>query len=69
MLAVAEQRLLERVQAEYREDPGLDLTKPQMQRLFGCDRQLCDALVDALVAEHALRRTTRGTFVSERNSV
>jgi hypothetical protein len=57
-------RLLELVQAEYREIPGLTLTKPQMQRLFACDPHICDALIDALTTARVLRRTARGTYVS-----
>jgi hypothetical protein len=56
-------RLLERVRAEYDEIPGLDLTKRQMARLFGCDPATCDALVDALLDARVLRETTRGTYV------
>jgi hypothetical protein len=48
-------RWLELVRAEYREMPCLSLTKPQMQRLWGLDGYICDALVDALVAANVLR--------------
>ena len=54
---------LQRIQAEYREVPGLHLTKPQFQRLWGLDAPLCDSLVAALVAERFLRPTTRNGFV------
>ena len=37
------------ITAEYREMPCLSLTKPQMQRLWGLETIVCDALVDALV--------------------
>ena len=56
-------RWLELIQAEYREMPGLSLNKAQMQRLWGIDAVLCDALVDALVAARVLRRTTRGGYM------
>ena len=56
-------RLLQLIQAEYREIPGLNLTKPQMQRLWGLDHLLCEALVDALVGSRVLRRTLRGSYV------
>jgi len=39
---------LQLIQAEYREMPGLSLTKPQMQRLWGLDRATCDALLARL---------------------
>lgn len=48
---------LELIRAEYREMPCLSLTKPQMQRLWGLESGVCDALVDALVAANVLRAT------------
>ena len=55
-------RWLELIQAEYREMPDLSLSKPQMQRLWGLDPFICDALVDALVAARVLRRTANGHY-------
>jgi hypothetical protein len=52
------------IQAEYREMPCLSLTKPQMQRLWGLERHLCDALVDALVQARVLRRRLDGGYVA-----
>ena len=57
-------RWLELIQAEYREMPDLSLKKPQMQRLWGLDAYVCDALVDALVAAQVLRRTTDGSYMA-----
>jgi hypothetical protein len=57
-------RWLELIQGEYREMPGLSLNKIQMQRLWGLDEFVCDALVDALVSACVLRRTTKGTYMS-----
>jgi hypothetical protein len=54
---------LDLIQAEYREIPGLSLNKRQMQRLWGFDALVCDALLDALVAARVLRRTVRDTYV------
>jgi hypothetical protein len=51
------------IQAEYLEIPGLHLTKPQVQRLWGLEPHLCDALLDALVAAAFLRKTPRNGFV------
>jgi hypothetical protein len=56
-------RWLELIQAEYREMPDLRLSKPQMQRLWGFDPFVCDALVDALVAAGVLRRTPNGSYM------
>ena len=55
---------LRRIQSEYREMPGLSLTKPQMERLWGIEPPACDALVDALVAAQVLRRTRTGTYIA-----
>ena len=55
--------LLRVVQAEYMEMPGLDLTKPQAQRLWGLNPFTCDALLDALVAAQFLRCNHRGAYV------
>lgn len=54
--------LRRRVEGEYREMPGLNLTRAQAQRLLGLDERTCDALLDALIAERFLIRTRRGTF-------
>jgi hypothetical protein len=55
--------LLRVVQAEYLEIPGLNLTKPQVQRLWALDPLTCDALLDALVASQFLRCNHRGAYV------
>ena len=55
--------LLRVVLAEYLEIPGLNLTKPQAQRLWGLDSCTCDALLDALVAAQFLRCNHRGAYV------
>lgn len=52
------------IHAEYREMPGLSLTKRQMQRLWGIESFLCDALVEALVAGRVLTQTGSGTYVT-----
>jgi hypothetical protein len=39
---------LQIIQGEYLEMPGLQLTKPQVQRLWGLDPATCDALLDTL---------------------
>jgi hypothetical protein len=54
---------LQRIRAEYQEMPGLSLSKEQMQRLWGLDAFVCEALVDALVAGRVLRRTAGGAYV------
>ena len=55
------------IQAEYREMPGLHLTKPQIQRLWRLDDTVCDTLLDALVETRFLRQTPRGAYVLDRD--
>lgn len=55
--------LLHRVRAEYRQMPGLSLTKPQATRLFGVAPSVCAAALRALVMEDFLFRTGEGVFV------
>lgn len=55
--------VLQRVQGEYNEMPGLRLTAAQAQRLWGLDRAACDALLSALVDSKFLFRTRDGAFV------
>jgi Fic family protein len=52
-----------RVRGEYREMPGLSLTVPQAQRLWGLERATCQALFEQLVETRFLRRTRHGRFV------
>jgi hypothetical protein len=50
------------IEAEYLEMPGLHLTRPQVQRMWGLEPRECDAVLDALVATNVLRKTDDGTF-------
>ena len=56
-------RWLTLIQAEYNEIPGLHLTKPQVQRLWGLDPVTCDALLTALEDVQFLRRTPANAYV------
>lgn len=51
------------IQAEYLEMPGLHLTKPQIQRLWKLEPQMCDALLDVLVGAEFLRKTDAHAYV------
>jgi hypothetical protein len=59
----AVQDWLRLIQAEYLEMPGLQLTKPQIRRLWTLESQMCDVLVDSLVATAFLRKTRRDAYV------
>jgi hypothetical protein len=51
-----------RIEAEYREMPGLQLTDRQIQRLWGLDRTTCTAIVNELVAQGVLVKTDRNAY-------
>jgi hypothetical protein len=52
--------LLRRVEGEYHEMPGLCLTRPQAERLWGLDRATCAIVLATLVDRQVLRRTAVG---------
>ena len=51
------------VQAEYQEMSGMNLTKPQVQRLWGLDEVTCDEVLGTLEAERFLKRTQRDGYI------
>ena len=55
--------VLQRIQGEFVEMPGLRLTPVQAQRLWGLERDVCDALLGALVDAKFLAQTRDGAFV------
>jgi hypothetical protein len=55
--------VLQRIQGEFVEMPGLRLTAPQARRLWGLERDVCDALLGALVDAKFLSQTRDGAFV------
>jgi hypothetical protein len=55
--------LLQRVREQFRETPGLKLTKPQAMQLFGVAPSVCAAMLRALVSEDFLSRAGDGLFV------
>jgi len=56
-------RFIEMVQTEYREMPGLRLTKPQVCRFLGIDVLTCDVVLDELERQRFLRRTPKDVYV------
>ena len=54
--------VLQRIQGEYIEMPGLRLTVVQAQRLWGLDRAVCDAVLWTLVDTGFLSRNADGTY-------
>ena len=60
---------LDRIQGEYQQLPGLRLTFAQAQRLWGMDRDVCRALLAALVDARYLALDSDGTFVRNQQVV
>jgi hypothetical protein len=54
---------LQRIQGEFVEMPGLHLTAAQARRLWGLERDVCDALLGALVDAKFLAQTPDGSFI------
>ena len=61
-------RWVELIQAEYNEMPGLQLTKRQVQRLWGLDDVTCEASLRALENQRFLRRTPANVYVRTEES-
>ena len=55
--------VLQKIQGEFVEMPGLRLTTAQAQRLWGLERDVCEALMGALVDAKFLSQTHDGAFV------
>ncbi len=55
--------LVHRVRGEFLEMPGLMLTLPQAQRLWGMERELCGRVVTTLIGSAFLRRTPSGVIM------
>jgi hypothetical protein len=60
--------LWERIEREYDEQPGLNLTPEQAQRLWGLDDPTCRAALSTLEDARVLRRTPEGRFVRSESS-
>jgi hypothetical protein len=54
--------LIARIQAEYREMPGLSLTRTQAQRLWQLDEHTCRTVLTRLVATGFLQLTAKGHY-------
>ncbi len=54
--------LIARIKAEYREMPGLSLTRTQAQRLWHLDEHTCRTVLTRLVAIGFLHVTAKGHY-------
>ena len=59
--------IMERIRGEYLEMPGLQLTLPQAQKLWGLNAKDCRHVIDALVEASFLRWTASGRLVRAAN--
>jgi len=50
------------IKGEFKEIPGLVLTKPQFCRLWGLDAQTCDRVIDVLLSSSFLKKTPRDMY-------
>jgi hypothetical protein len=64
MQAVSLDGVIARARGEFREMPGLRLTFAQACRLWQLDAETCEAVLNALLAEQSLRRTTDGRYIA-----
>lgn len=51
------------IQGEYREMPGLRLTRCQVRKMWGLDSGTCDSLLERLQTARFLRLTSDGCYV------
>jgi hypothetical protein len=59
---IVSEQILHRICGEYLEMPGLQLTRPQAQRLWGLDEQTCALLLESLTEEKFLYRRPDGMY-------
>ena len=55
--------LLQRIEGEYREMPGLCVTAAQAARLWGLDRTTCSFVLLTLIERGVLKRSPNGNYV------
>lgn len=51
------------IKGEYREMPGLHLTRPQVRRMWGLGESECDVVLDRLQSSAFLRLSVLGGYV------
>jgi hypothetical protein len=59
---------LRRVRQEYLDRPNLQLSPSGLQRLFGLRPVQCGEILEAMLGEDSLRRTSDGLFVRSRSA-
>jgi hypothetical protein len=59
------EHLASRIHTEFQQMPGLNLTLPQAQRLWGLPPDVCNQVVDVLVGRSVLKRFGRVVSLQE----
>ena len=59
------EHLTSRIHTEFQQMPGLNLTLPQAQRLWGLPPDVCNQVLDVLVGRAVLRRFGRVVSLQE----
>jgi hypothetical protein len=54
--------LVARIESEYREMPGLQLTASQMQRMWCLDGATCEVVIELLVTHGTVVKTRRDAY-------
>jgi len=54
--------LVARIECEYREMPGLQLTEAQMQRMWRLDGATCQVVITVLVTQGIVVKTSRNAY-------
>jgi hypothetical protein len=62
-ISLAFEQLAQRVRSEYREMPGLNVTREQARCLWALEPETCDRLLAYLVQTGFLARTVQNTYV------
>jgi hypothetical protein len=62
LVIVSREQILRRICSEYLEMPGLRLSRPQAQRLWGLDEQTCAQLLESLTEEKFLYKRPDGMY-------
>ena len=64
----ATEEVLCRIQGEFMEMPGLQLTEAQARRLWGLNAEVCSVVLHALIDARFLSQTASGAFVRSESS-
>jgi hypothetical protein len=64
----ANEEVVRRIQGEFLEMPGLQLTEAQARRLWGLNADVCSVVLNALIDARFLSQTPNGAFMRNEQS-